>query len=113
MPWRTINQGRKTALPFETRQRSAFPTEETSRGTRDDPLAIVHEPEAHRIELETQNEELQRALPQGLKTAQEKYFDFYDLAPVGYLTLDETGLISELNLAAAELLGMERKTPRQ
>ncbi|MGA7750028.1 MAG: diguanylate cyclase [Gallionella sp.] len=37
-----------------------------------------------------------------------RYIDFYDFAPVGYLTLTDKGLISEINLTGAALLGMER-----
>ena len=43
-----------------------------------------------------------------VEKSREKYFDLYDLAPVGYLTLDDNGVISELNLFAAGLLGIER-----
>ncbi|MGZ9272515.1 MAG: response regulator, partial [Candidatus Binatia bacterium] len=37
------------------------------------------------------------------------YFDLYELAPVGYATLDRLGTIQEINLAGAELLGTERR----
>lgn len=43
-----------------------------------------------------------------LESVRDRYLDLYDLAPVGYATLDPDGLILELNLKAAELLGKER-----
>src|SRR5208337_3702436 len=68
---------------------------------------IVHELEVHQIELEMQNDELHRT-QQELEASREKYFELYDLAPVGYVTLNEKGLILETNLTAAALLGKER-----
>ncbi|MDP2441814.1 MAG: ATP-binding protein [Polaromonas sp.] len=67
----------------------------------------LHELQVHQIELEMQNEELRHAQFQ-LDTARARYFDLYDLAPVGYCTVSEQGLILEANIAAATLLGMTR-----
>ena len=68
---------------------------------------LLHELQVHQIELEVQNEEMGR-LQQELLTSREKYFDLYDLAPVGYLTISEKGLIVEANLTVVNLLGLER-----
>ena len=62
---------------------------------------------AHQIELEMQNEELRRT-QEKLDASRTRYFDLYDLAPVGYVTISETGLILEANITAANLLGIAR-----
>lgn len=67
----------------------------------------VHELRVYQIELEMQNEELRR-LQVELDTLRARYFDIYDLAPVGYCTLSEQGLILEANFAATILLGVAR-----
>jgi diguanylate cyclase (GGDEF)-like protein/PAS domain S-box-containing protein len=68
---------------------------------------LVHELRIHQIELELQNEELRRT-QEAMEVVQARYFDLYDLAPVGYLTLSEAGLIKEANLLAATLLKIPR-----
>ena len=62
----------------------------------------------HQIELEMQNHELRRAQEE-LAKAEARYFDLYELAPVGYCTVSEKGLILQANLAAANLLCMDRR----
>jgi PAS domain S-box-containing protein len=63
---------------------------------------------AHSIELETQNQAL-RASRQRIEEVRDRYADLYDFAPVGYLALDRKGLIQEINLSGAAMLGCERK----
>jgi len=72
-----------------------------------DTLKVFHELEVHQIELEMQNEELRRARDIAEKLFQ-KLTTIYDFAPVGYFTLDNLGVISELNLSGARILDMDR-----
>jgi diguanylate cyclase (GGDEF)-like protein/PAS domain S-box-containing protein len=79
--------------------------EATTPATEADTWRTIHELEVYKIELEMQNEELQR-VKDDLEESRAKYFDLYDLAPVGYLTLNPQGVILEPNLTAANLLGI-------
>jgi len=72
-----------------------------------DTKKLLHELQVHQIELEMQNEEL-RESNESTELALKKYTMLYDLAPMGYFTLDQNGNISELNFTGAEMLGERR-----
>jgi len=67
----------------------------------------IHELQIHQVELEMQNEEMTRT-QQELDKSRSRYKELYDLAPVGYVTLDKLGLIHEANITATTLLNVSR-----
>lgn len=75
--------------------------------TEADARRLLHELQVHQIELEMQNTELQEARDK-VETLLKAYTDLYDFAPIGYFSLDEQGVILEVNLTGAALLGVER-----
>jgi PAS domain S-box-containing protein len=64
---------------------------------------LILELQIHQIELEMQNEELHQRKAE-LSAERERYFDLYELAPVGYFTLSTEGKILQANLTATILL---------
>jgi len=77
----------------------------------DEAQRLQHELRVCQIDLKMQNEELLRTqgeLEALRKRHHNRYFNLYDLAPVGYFTLSEQGLILEANLSATTMLGVSR-----
>ena len=68
---------------------------------------LLHELQVHQIELEMQNEEL-RIANESTELALKKFTMLYDLAPLGYFSIDQKGKICELNFTGAEMLGERR-----
>lgn len=65
--------------------------------------------ETQQLELQMQNEELQQTREE-LETSRNKYTELYEFAPVGYFTFDKSGVIREVNLTGARMLGVERRS---
>lgn len=68
---------------------------------------IIHELEVHQEEVRIQNEQLIEA-QRLLEESRDRYADLYELAPIVYVTIDGNGLIEQINLTGASLLGTER-----
>lgn len=73
-----------------------------------DTLDLIASLRRYQDELEAQNHQL-RALKLEYQRSMERYRDLYDLAPTGYITLDDSGTVLEANLALCDLLGVTRK----
>lgn len=65
---------------------------------------LLHELQVYQIELEIQNEEL-RGTQNDIEKLNAKLKNVYDHAPNGYVTLDEKGIIKDINLTGAKMLG--------
>jgi len=89
------------------REKTSRTHEDLKNLSPEETQQVLHELRVHQIELEMQNDELRRSQVE-LETVKARYFDLYDLAPVGYCTISEKGLILEANLSAATLLGVPR-----
>jgi PAS domain S-box-containing protein len=101
---------KKTGKPDDLRKRAENAVRMLDAGrtlSPDEVQLTLHELHVHQIELEIQNEDL-RGTQEELQASRERYFDLYDLAPVGYFTLSEKGLILEANFRVAELFGVTR-----
>ncbi|HUR21600.1 MAG TPA: response regulator [Vicinamibacterales bacterium] len=100
-------------MSHDLRSRAEHRARETAGDSRDagglssEESQLLYDLRVHQIELEMQNEELRRT-EANLEISRARYFDLYDLAPVGYLTVNEKGLVVEANLTASTLLGVAR-----
>jgi len=65
---------------------------------------LIKELQMQQLELEIQNREL-RQTQQQLAHSRMRYADLYDFSPIGYASLDERGVIEEINITGGQLLG--------
>jgi len=72
-----------------------------------DVQKLVHSLQVYQIELEHQNQEL-RITEEELEESRTKYINLFDFSPIPYFTLDSSGIIKEVNLNAAKMLGIDR-----
>jgi PAS domain S-box-containing protein len=68
---------------------------------------LVHDLRVHQGELEAQNREL-RETQIALEASRARLADLYDFAPIAYFTFDQQGLVQEVNLTGATMIGLDR-----
>ena len=74
----------------------------------DNMRRLLFEMEINQDELELQNEESTRRQP-GVRKLYRKFRQLYELAPIGFLTLDSEDRIIETNKRAAQMLSLDKK----
>jgi len=111
LPSPLVGQEEKPSSKLRQQAEAQFNKQSTHPDQRPvmDTQLLIHELQVHQIELEMQNEELRRAQAE-LDMQRKRYFDLYNLAPVGYCTISENGLIQEANLTATMMLGMPHRS---
>ncbi len=78
-----------------------------AKSEKEDVQELVHELRIYQIELELQNEDLLNTQVE-LEKSRRRYADLYDFAPIAYLTISDKGLITEANLTAGSMLGVDK-----
>jgi len=71
--------------------------------SKEDIQKMLYELQARQRELELQNEELKHSQHE-LMISRDRFARLYNSSPIGFLTLDTTGIIKRANPAAAKLL---------
>lgn len=89
-------------------------TRRNSKPRVDEIEKPIRELEVRQRKLEAQNADFRRAQSE-LESSRDRFSAMYDFAPVGYFTLSRSGIILDVNLKGAKLLGTDRagllKTP--
>ena len=73
---------------------------------REEETVLLHNLRVHQIQLEMQNEELQRARLESDKV-RDQYHKLFDLAPVGFILVNAKGMILKANHTVAYMLGVK------
>ncbi|WP_319547860.1 ATP-binding protein [Desulfogranum marinum] len=73
---------------------------------KEDLHQLIQELQVHQVELELQNQELREAESK-LEQNRARYMKLYHNAPVGYVILNQAGIIRETNTTFANMVGAE------
>jgi PAS domain S-box-containing protein len=73
----------------------------------DEITHLYHELRVHQEELEVQNQEL-RLMTEAIEQSRHRYATLYDFAPAAFVSLDDKGVIHDINLTAATFLRNDR-----
>ncbi|MGB5446705.1 MAG: diguanylate cyclase [Psychromonas sp.] len=96
---KTLRQRAEAQLKTQTGSRQTIPSDHATK-------KMLHELQVHKIELEMQNEELKQA--RIAEKLHYRYTELFEFAPIAYFSFDLNGVINQVNLRGASLLGIER-----
>ena len=85
----------------------AMRTQEKKKLTYSEVYSIIYDLNLHQVELDLQNQSLREAMLE-IEQSRNKFVDLYNFIPLGYFTLNESGLILEANQAGADLIGVNK-----
>ncbi len=100
---RMASEAYKKKLRQKAEKRCDNPLENLVHMSEKDVRNLVEELQIHQIELEIQNEEL-RHVQKTMEDTRNRYVSLFDNAPVGYVILDNAGIIKQINSTFARLL---------
>jgi PAS domain S-box-containing protein len=103
-----LNLEELMALGQEAKMRLAQLTLPHNEAIPSDIPSLLHELHVHKIELEMQNDELQKSNLE-LEESSQSYKDLYEFAPIGYLSINDQDLITKCNLKALSMFGINHQ----
>lgn len=96
-----LNRHAELQLKVDAWRKDIVPSAEAVEG-------LLHELRVKEIELEMQREELRQSRAE-IEAGLDRFTNYFDFAPTSYITLQRDGSIQEINLAGANLIGLERE----
>ncbi len=91
-----------------TKAKVVFKPDSINNMAPEDIKVLIKNLQDQKFELEMQNEKLKAAQLE-IEESRNRYYDLFDFAPVSYFTFDNEGTITELNLSASKMLGVDRR----
>lgn len=99
-------EAKKRILREQAEARLAKSVSTVESLSMDEIKTLFHEYQVHQIELELQNEELRDTQKQ-LEITRDRFARLFNEAPVGYLSIDQNGIIAQANQTFADMIGKE------
>ena len=96
-------EARKKILREQAEARLAHSVGKAESLSLEEIKALFHEYQVHQIELELQNEELRNTQKQ-FEITRDRFARLFNEAPVGYLSIDENGIIVQSNQTFADMV---------
>ncbi|SFL71047.1 hypothetical protein SAMN05421830_10595 [Desulfomicrobium norvegicum] len=96
-------EAKKRILREQAEARLAHSVSKVENLSLEEIKTLFHEYQVHQIELELQNEELRDTQKQ-YEIARDRFARLFNDAPVGYLTIDQSGIIAQTNQTFAEMV---------